>query len=61
MDDELLDFLLANLGKPRPCAICGVLTDSKDLAEAKVPGVVIAEWDMVMHTIVWVCPACPIL
>ena len=55
-----LDYLLEHLGEPIPCAICGEPTPPGELTEATVPGLVIAEWDMTVHRVVWVCPRCPI-
>lgn len=54
-----LHSILGRLGDPIPCALCGKLTPPGDLVEGSIPGAVVAEWDMVVHRVVWLCSACP--
>jgi hypothetical protein len=56
---DWLQHILDNLGEPIPCAICREPTDRQDLTEATVPGIVIREWDIVIHRVAWICPRCP--
>ena len=70
IDDELLDWLLANIGRPRPCALCGTPTPPDGLTETTVPSRVLDfgvpglratdPGPVVVSTVIWVCPACPL-
>jgi hypothetical protein len=50
-----LDWLLGRLGQPIPCEICRVPTPAADLTECLVPGALIAEFDIIIDRVVWVC------
>jgi len=54
-----LEELLGQFGKPIPCACCGRPAPSGELREVAVPGMRIAEWDVVVDQVVWVCDRCP--
>ena len=58
--DDLLDWLLTRVGQPLPCPLCGTLTLPGQRTEVKIPGAYVAEWDMVVRRVTWVCPACPV-
>ena len=58
--DDWLAGLLARVGEPVRCAVCGAPTLSGDLTETVAPGALIREWDMVVRRVIWVCPACPV-
>jgi hypothetical protein len=47
------------LGGLIPCSLCRTFREPADLTESYVPGYVIAEWDVVVSTLVWICPNCP--
>lgn len=58
--DAWLDDLLDRVGRPIPCEICGTPTPAADLTETSVPAVILPELgDIVVESVVWVCPACP--
>jgi hypothetical protein len=61
MSDELWDWILDRIGEPIPCELCGTPTAPADLTECRVPGMLIAEWDIVVDRIGWVCPRCPVV
>ena len=70
INDELLDYLLANIGKRRPCSLCGTPTPSGGLTETTipsrvldfgVPGLRATDPDpIVVSKAIWVCAECPL-
>jgi hypothetical protein len=61
--DDLIAYLREHLGKPRPCAIGGALTDPKDLLETYLPSRVVGPGpgfplSFVVMSGARVCPRC---
>jgi len=61
MSDDLWDWMFDRLGQPIPCELCRTPTAAEDLTECRVPGLLIAEWDVVVDRVVLVCPRCPLV
>ena len=59
-DDDWLAGLLARMGQAIACDLCGALTRPENLTEVTVPGYAIQQWDVLVHRLAWVCPACPV-
>lgn len=57
--DTLWDWIAARAGRLIPCSLCRTPTDPNDLTETQVPGYYIAEWDVTVMRLVWLCPTCP--
>lgn len=58
---EFLAEIRAHAGGPRPCSLCGEPTPPEQLTECWVPGYVIAEWDIPLQRVAYVCPRCPVM
>jgi hypothetical protein len=61
MSDDLWDWMMERVGKPIPCEVCRTPTVPRDPAECRVPGLLIAEWGVVVDRVVWVCPRSPVV
>lgn len=59
MSGGWLGELLEQVGKPIPCACCKRPTPTDELREVVVPGILVADWDLVVDQVVWVCDRCP--
>jgi hypothetical protein len=57
MSENGFRFLLDNIGRPHPCGVCG--RPSTRLREVLLPGAAIFNGQVVVHTVVWICPECP--
>jgi hypothetical protein len=60
MDNDWLAGLLARIGEPVPCAVCGTPTAPAELTETTAPGYLIEDWDVLVSRVTWVCPSCPV-
>jgi hypothetical protein len=57
MPDNLVRFLIDNIGRPHPCDLCG--RPSTQLREVWLPGAIIFDGRTVVRSARYVCPACP--
>lgn len=64
--DPWLADLLARVGQPVPCDICGTPTPTADLTETTMPGAIVRfanpnpelAFSFVARTVIWICPTC---
>lgn len=57
MSENGFRFLLDNIGRPHPCGVCG--RPATWLREVLLPGTVIFNGQVVVHTFVRICPERP--